>query len=77
MIRCGRTARIGNTGSAVVFLTPEEESFVEFIEINQKVPLHKMDKLEIDHNCIPEGIVFIKIFDASKIGKHINFNKNL
>ncbi|XP_045175115.2 ATP-dependent RNA helicase DDX55-like isoform X2 [Mercenaria mercenaria] len=52
--RCGRTARIGNAGSAVVFLTPEEESFVEFIEINQKVPLHKMDKLETDHNYLPE-----------------------
>ncbi|KAL4225163.1 ATP-dependent RNA helicase ddx55 [Mactra antiquata] len=52
--RCGRTARIGNTGSALVFLTPEEESFVEFIEINQKVPLVVMNQLEIEHNCIPD-----------------------
>lgn len=35
--RCGRTARIGNEGSAVVFLLPMEESYVTFLSINQKV----------------------------------------
>ena len=35
--RCGRTARIGNAGSAIVFLLPSEHSYVRFIEINQKV----------------------------------------
>lgn len=35
--RCGRTARIGNVGSALVFLLPMEESYVNFLSINQKV----------------------------------------
>lgn len=35
--RCGRTARIGNAGSALVFLLPMEESYINFLSINQKV----------------------------------------
>lgn len=35
--RCGRTARIGNRGTALIFLLPNEEAYVHFIEINQKV----------------------------------------
>lgn len=35
--RCGRTARIGNHGNALVFLLPMEESYVNFLSINQKV----------------------------------------
>ncbi|NXU27593.1 DDX55 helicase, partial [Thalassarche chlororhynchos] len=34
--RCGRTARIGNVGSALVFLLPMEESYINFLSINQK-----------------------------------------
>nr|KAF6464784.1 DEAD-box helicase 55 [Rousettus aegyptiacus] len=34
--RCGRTARIGHAGSALVFLLPMEESYVSFLAINQK-----------------------------------------
>ncbi|XP_070560823.1 ATP-dependent RNA helicase DDX55-like [Ptychodera flava] len=37
--RCGRTARIGNIGHALVLLAPNEETYVDFIAINQKVPL--------------------------------------
>ncbi|XP_054468289.1 ATP-dependent RNA helicase DDX55 [Anoplopoma fimbria] len=40
--RCGRTARIGNQGNALVFLLPMEESYVTFLSINQKCPLQKM-----------------------------------
>ncbi|XP_077442521.1 ATP-dependent RNA helicase DDX55 [Vanacampus margaritifer] len=40
--RCGRTARIGNHGNALVFLMPMEESYVNFLSINQKCPLQKM-----------------------------------
>nr|XP_061800726.1 ATP-dependent RNA helicase DDX55-like [Nerophis lumbriciformis] len=40
--RCGRTARIGNSGNALVFLLPMEESYVNFLSINQKCPLQKM-----------------------------------
>lgn len=35
--RCGRTARIGNYGNALVFLLPMEETYVNFLSINQKV----------------------------------------
>ncbi|EDV21759.1 uncharacterized protein TRIADDRAFT_30218 [Trichoplax adhaerens] len=37
--RCGRTARIGNKGNAIIFLNPNEESYVQFLSLNQKVPL--------------------------------------
>ncbi|NWW87724.1 DDX55 helicase, partial [Rhynochetos jubatus] len=40
--RCGRTARIGNVGSALVFLLPMEESYVNFLAINQKCPMQEM-----------------------------------
>ena len=52
--RCGRTARIGHTGSALVFLHPHEDSFVNFIEINQKVPLYEMEKPLISNDYLPE-----------------------
>ncbi|XP_059172002.1 ATP-dependent RNA helicase DDX55-like [Physella acuta] len=44
--RCGRTARIGNLGNALVLLMPSEDSYIKFIEINQKVPLTEMKKLD-------------------------------
>nr|XP_034345123.1 ATP-dependent RNA helicase DDX55 isoform X2 [Arvicanthis niloticus] len=34
--RCGRTARIGHGGSALVFLLPMEEAYINFLAINQK-----------------------------------------
>ncbi|XP_028342140.1 ATP-dependent RNA helicase DDX55 isoform X1 [Physeter macrocephalus] len=40
--RCGRTARIGHGGSALVFLLPMEDSYVNFLAINQKCPLQEM-----------------------------------
>ncbi|XP_038058990.1 ATP-dependent RNA helicase DDX55-like [Patiria miniata] len=47
--RCGRTARIGNTGNALVFLLPTEDAYVDFIKLNQKTPLeryHVQDEVE-------------------------------
>lgn len=41
--RCGRTARIGNEGSALVMLLPCETDYVNFIKINQKVSLNPME----------------------------------
>jgi len=35
--RCGRTARIGRSGSALLFLLPTEDAYVDFLQINQKV----------------------------------------
>lgn len=40
--RCGRTARIGNQGTALVFLLPTEDAYIDFIGLNQKVTLEKM-----------------------------------
>ncbi|KAK8751856.1 hypothetical protein OTU49_010798 [Cherax quadricarinatus] len=41
--RCGRTARSGNEGSALVLLRQCETDYVEFIHLNQKVTLHEME----------------------------------
>nr|XP_028567028.1 ATP-dependent RNA helicase DDX55 [Podarcis muralis] len=40
--RCGRTARIGHLGSALVFLLPMEEAYISFLAINQKCPMQEM-----------------------------------
>jgi len=50
--RCGRTARIGNEGNALVFLLPTEDAYVEFIHINQKVSLKPMS-IENDASKLP------------------------
>ena len=47
--RCGRTARNGRDGSAIVFLQPEEEAYAEFLAIRRVVsqvqsPVHLHDK---------------------------------
>lgn len=39
--RCGRTARSDRQGNAIVFLLPNEDTYVNFIKINQKVPLNE------------------------------------
>ena len=51
--RCGRTARSGREGNAVIFLLPNEECYVNFLHINQQVPLKILtDKKEISENQI-------------------------
>ncbi|MEE6504143.1 hypothetical protein FKM82_005076 [Ascaphus truei] len=49
--RCGRTARIGHHGSALVFLLPMEDAYVSFLSINQKCPLQEMtlQNSSVDH----------------------------
>lgn len=39
--RCGRTARAGNVGSAVVFLSPAEDTFIEFMKL-RRVPMRPL-----------------------------------
>jgi len=41
--RCGRTARIGNQGSAILMLMPHEDVYLNFIKINQKVEIDAME----------------------------------
>ena len=48
--RCGRTARMGRSGNAIVFLTPEEESYVNFLEL-RKVPM-KQDESDLLHGVL-------------------------
>lgn len=39
--RCGRTARMGRSGSALAYLTPEEVPYVDFLRL-RKVPLEEV-----------------------------------
>uniref|UniRef100_A0AAV2IS17 ATP-dependent RNA helicase n=1 Tax=Knipowitschia caucasica TaxID=637954 RepID=A0AAV2IS17_KNICA len=52
--RCGRTARIGNHGNALVFLLPMEESYINFLSINQKCPLQKMSPISDVVDVLPK-----------------------
>uniref|UniRef100_A0A8C5USL7 ATP-dependent RNA helicase n=1 Tax=Microcebus murinus TaxID=30608 RepID=A0A8C5USL7_MICMU len=52
--RCGRTARIGHSGSALVFLLPMEESYINFLAINQKCPLQEMKLQKNTADLLPK-----------------------
>ncbi|XP_032099533.1 ATP-dependent RNA helicase DDX55 isoform X3 [Sapajus apella] len=52
--RCGRTARIGHRGSALVFLLPMEESYINFLAINQKCPLQEMKLQKSTVDLLPK-----------------------
>ena len=39
--RCGRTARMGNIGKALLFLLPSENAYIDFVRINQKVVIEE------------------------------------
>lgn len=52
--RCGRTARIGNTGNALVFLLPAEDTYLNFLKINQRVVLQKLDSCDSVNNYLPK-----------------------
>uniref|UniRef100_A0AC35TJ70 RNA helicase n=1 Tax=Rhabditophanes sp. KR3021 TaxID=114890 RepID=A0AC35TJ70_9BILA len=41
--RAGRTARNGKLGNAIVFLTPEESGYVNFMEVHEKIVLTEME----------------------------------
>ncbi|CAG5093785.1 Similar to CG9630: Probable ATP-dependent RNA helicase DDX55 homolog (Drosophila melanogaster) [Cotesia congregata] len=45
--RCGRTARIGHNGNALLFLLRTEDAYIEFIKRNQKV---KLDQINFDNS---------------------------
>ncbi|XP_013777410.1 ATP-dependent RNA helicase DDX55-like isoform X2 [Limulus polyphemus] len=52
--RCGRTARIGNKGQALLLLLPTEETYISFLQLNQKVILEKKDLGETFFNVLPK-----------------------
>ncbi|XP_032899766.1 ATP-dependent RNA helicase DDX55 isoform X3 [Amblyraja radiata] len=51
--RCGRTARIGHHGNALVFLLPMEATYVNFLSINQKCPMQQMKLLKDSVDVLP------------------------
>ncbi len=55
--RCGRTARVERTGNALVFLLPNEDTYVNFIKINQKVPL---ESYNVENKVSENGIDICK-----------------
>lgn len=50
--RCGRTARIGHSGQAVVMLLESEVSYVDFLKLNQRISLEPFEltsgRVEVD-----------------------------
>ncbi|KAK4489297.1 hypothetical protein RD792_005101 [Penstemon davidsonii] len=51
--RVGRTARMGRQGSAIVFLLPKEEAYVEFLRI-RRIPLEERKCSDEAPDIIPE-----------------------
>ncbi|KAA8534024.1 hypothetical protein F0562_031541 [Nyssa sinensis] len=51
--RVGRTARMGRQGSAVAFLLPKEEEYVEFLRI-RRVPLEERDCSDDAPDIVPQ-----------------------
>lgn len=49
--RCGRTARIGNEGNALLFLLKNEDAYINFIKRNQKVDVDEIE-LEVPADTI-------------------------
>lgn len=51
--RVGRTARMGRTGTSIVFLCQHEDNYVEYLEV-KKVPLKHMEPFGDVHDYMPE-----------------------
>ncbi|CAL9111642.1 unnamed protein product [Musa acuminata var. zebrina] len=51
--RVGRTARIGRQGSAIVFLLPKEDAYVEFLRL-RRVPLKERKSLDVAFDIVPQ-----------------------
>uniref|UniRef100_A0A671NEA1 ATP-dependent RNA helicase n=1 Tax=Sinocyclocheilus anshuiensis TaxID=1608454 RepID=A0A671NEA1_9TELE len=68
--RCGRTARIGNQGNALVFLLPMEESYVNFLSINQKCPLQPYPPVKDVVDVLPK-------LKAMALGDRAMFEKGM
>ncbi|CAF4408606.1 unnamed protein product, partial [Rotaria sp. Silwood2] len=70
--RCGRTARLGRLGNALLMLLPNEAAYVNFILNSQKVPLREM--ITADMKTIENVVPIVRqlatsdkaIYDRSK-----------
>ncbi|XP_014213524.1 probable ATP-dependent RNA helicase DDX55 homolog [Copidosoma floridanum] len=49
--RCGRTARIGNEGNALLLLSEMEDAYIDFLKRNQKVDLQQL-KMDLNQNFV-------------------------
>ncbi|XP_063981301.1 probable ATP-dependent RNA helicase DDX55 homolog [Diachasmimorpha longicaudata] len=49
--RCGRTARIGHEGNALLFLLQTEDAYIDFIKRNQKVEMGEII-VKVDENFV-------------------------
>ncbi|XP_075223190.1 ATP-dependent RNA helicase DDX55 [Lycorma delicatula] len=69
--RCGRTARIGNYGFALLLLLPSEESYLDFIQRNQNTALSELPKthLPVKQNDYIENIQKLQIQDRAVFDK--------
>ncbi|UYV68981.1 DDX55 [Cordylochernes scorpioides] len=54
--RCGRTARSGNLGNALLMLLPTEDTYLNFLELNQKVQLTEFPDYAKDDDKEPPQI---------------------
>jgi ATP-dependent RNA helicase DDX55/SPB4 len=68
--RCGRTARSGREGNALIYILPNEECYVNFLNINQKVPLNKFD--ESDFPNVKNEEVIKKIQTLASTDRYLN-----
>ncbi|KAI5075534.1 hypothetical protein GOP47_0009610 [Adiantum capillus-veneris] len=50
--RVGRTARMGRSGNALVFLLPKEDAYIEFLKI-RRVPIDQREKFSAAQNVVP------------------------
>ncbi|KER23346.1 hypothetical protein T265_08757 [Opisthorchis viverrini] len=65
--RCGRTARCGVQGSALLFLTSKELSYVNFLKINQKVSLIELDSEGLEGLCKTTSQKYTPTFVTKRI----------
>ncbi|XP_065828153.1 ATP-dependent RNA helicase DDX55-like [Oscarella lobularis] len=70
--RCGRTARIGNQGNALLLLHLNEETYVEFLSINQKAPLERFsDASSVGEDCITARVRTLASRDRALVEKGV------
>ncbi|GAY40498.1 hypothetical protein CUMW_052370 [Citrus unshiu] len=65
--RVGRTARLGRQGSSIVFLSPKEEAYVEFLRIS-RVPLQERKWSDDASDVVPEVIMISILFSSIVFG---------
>lgn len=70
--RIGRTARMGSSGNAILFLTPEESTYIEFLKI-RKIELNEVSKETVSDDDPEEGknALISKIKEMAKTDRNV------